>query len=149
MGIVQRLNTLPAFTFPSHHNGQSHEGHEGNEKEGREQDRKGEICQVYRLPWNQGEDHWRLEKDRFGVEQARKDCEQKECCKWQEELRKHQGLDHSMPEGKEGTRREGLRRYQEGLCPLQEGQGVLQLNRSVWLQLRLWGYLHPSSAVAF
>merc|ERR1719261_1624205 len=36
----------------------------------------------------------------------------------------------SLAHGKKGTWREGLRRCQEGLSSLQEGQGVLQLNFS-------------------
>merc|ERR1712182_82015 len=75
-------------------------------------------------------------------------CEQEELGTWQEGLRSHQRLDFCSPEGKEGTWFEGLRRYQEGLSSLPEGQGVLQVSFSAWLQLRLWGYLHPSSAVA-
>merc|ERR1712224_1119462 len=81
----------------------SHESHEGHEEEGCEQDRKGPLCQVCRFPWNQGEDHWWLDQDRFGQEQERKDCEQEELGTWQEDVRQHQGLDHSSPEGKEGT----------------------------------------------
>merc|ERR1711985_148435 len=113
-----------------------HEGHEGNEEEGCEQDRKGPLCQGRRLPWIQGKDRKWLDQERLGEEQARKDCEQEEIGIWQEELRQHQGLDHRRPEGQEGTWCEGLRRYQEGLSSLQEGQGVLQLNASEWLQLR-------------
>merc|ERR1712193_574276 len=54
----------------------------------------------------------------------------------------------SLAHGKKGTWFEGLRRYQEGLSSLPEGQGVLQVSFSAWLQLGLWGYLRPSSAVA-
>merc|ERR1719393_771567 len=50
--------------------------------------------------------------------------------------------------GKEGTECEGLRRCQEGYSSLQQGQGVVQLSASVWLLLRSWGYLRPSSAAA-
>merc|ERR1712031_59819 len=52
----------------------------------------------------------------------------------------------SLAHGKEGTQRQGLRSCQEGYSSLQEGQGVLQLSVSVWLMLRTWGYLRPSSA---
>merc|ERR1712124_139852 len=142
---------LSSSFLPSHHYGQGYEGHEGNagnEEEGCEQDRKGQIRKVRRLPWNQGEDRRWLDQERLGGGQAWKDCEQEEFGTWQEGLRQHQRLDNCSPEGKEGTWREGLRRCQEGLSSLQEGQGVLQLNFSAWLQLRLWGYLHPSSVVA-
>merc|ERR1712017_28563 len=139
---------LSSCFFPSHHYGQGYEGNEGNEEEGCEQDCKGQIRKVRRLPWNQGEDRRWLDQERLGGEQAGKDCEQEEFGTWQEGLRQHQRLDNCSPEGKEGTWREGLRRCQEGLSSLQEGQGVLQLNFSAWLQLRLWGYLHPWSVVA-
>merc|ERR1712097_149801 len=109
---------------------------------------KGQPCQIGRLPWNQGEDGRWLDPERLGEEQARKDCEQEGYGSWQEALCQHQGLDCRRPEGQEGTWCEGLRRCQEGHSSLQQGQGVLQLNVSVWLQLRVWGYLHPSSAVA-
>merc|ERR1711904_686319 len=121
-GIVETKYLSSSF-FPSHHYGQ---GYAGNEEEGCEQDRKGQIRKVRRLPWNQGEDRRWLDQERLGGEQAGKDCEQEEFGSW----------------------REGLRRCQEGLSSLQEGQGVLQLNFSAWLQLRLWGYLHPWSVVA-
>merc|ERR1711907_407526 len=139
----------------SYHNGQgdegnegheghgSNEGHEGHEEEGSEQDCKGPLRQVRCLPWNQGQDYRWFDKNRLGEEQERKDCEQKEFGKWQEELRQHQGLDYCLPEGQEGTWCEGLRRYQEGLSSLQEGQRVLQLSMSARLQLRMWGYLRP------
>merc|ERR1711869_188571 len=127
-GIVETKYLSSSF-FPSHHYGQGcHEGNEGNEEEGCEQDRKGQIRKVRRLPWNQGEDRRRLDQERLGGEQAWKDCEQEEFGTCQEGLRQHQRLDNCSPEGKEGTWREGLRRCQEGLSSLQEGQGVLQLN---------------------
>merc|ERR1711959_572048 len=40
----------------------------------------------------------------------------------------HQGLDYCCPEGQEGFGPEGLRRNQEGLSSLQEGQGTLPVN---------------------
>merc|ERR1712124_192217 len=101
------------------------------------------------LCFHYGQDRRRLDQDRFGGEQAWKDCEQEKLSTWQEDERQHQGLDSSSPEGTEGTQCEGLRCCQEGLSSLQEGQGVLRLSVSVWLQLRTWGYLRPSSAVAF
>merc|ERR1719335_44026 len=52
-------------------------------------------------------------------------------------------------QGKEGIGPQGLRRNQEGLCSLQEGQGALPVNMNMpVLQLRVWGCLRPSSAVA-
>merc|ERR1711904_340316 len=91
-----------------HEGDESHEGHEGNEeKEASEQDRKGQACQVLRLPWQQGEDRWWLEEDRLGEEQAWKDCEQEKCGGWQEGLQKRPGLDCSCRKGQEGTWREG------------------------------------------
>merc|ERR1711988_82501 len=97
----------------------------------------------------QGEDYRWLEADRFGEERTWKDREQEAIGIGQEEIcYRSQGLGYRSPEGKEGTWHKGLRRYQEGHSSLQQGQGVLQLSISVWLQLRLWGYLHPSSAVA-
>merc|ERR1712093_201830 len=93
----------------------SHEGHEGHEEEGGEQDRKGQNGQARRLSWIQGEDHKWFDQERLGEEQERKDCEQEEIGSWQEGVLQHQGLDFRSPEGKEGTWREGLRCYQEGL----------------------------------
>merc|ERR1719235_1370957 len=113
-----------------------HEGHEGYEEEGCQQDRQGQNGQVRGLPWNQGEDPQWIDQERFGEEQARKDCEQEKPCTRQEGIRQHQGLDCSSPEGKEGTQCEGFCRCQEGFFSLQEGQGVLQLSVSVWLLLQ-------------
>merc|ERR1711904_499068 len=158
-GIVE-TKSLSSTYFSSNHHGQGyegneghegngcHEGHEGHEEEGCKQGCQGQIGQVSGFPWIQGEDHRWLDCNRLGEEQAWKDCEQEGQCKWQEGLCPHQGLDCCSPEGKEGTQREGFRRCQEGFSSLQEGQGVLQLSVSVWLLLRSWGYLRPSSAVA-
>merc|ERR1712124_76470 len=155
-GIVE-THYCASSHFLSFRNGQGyegneghgcHEGHESHEEKGCQQDRQGQNGQVRRLPGNQGEDRGRLDQDRFGGEQARKDCEQEKLGTWQEDVHQHQGLDSSSPEGQEGTQCEGLRCCQEGLSSLQEGQGVLRLSVSVWLQLRTWGYLRPSSAVA-
>merc|ERR1711924_434695 len=123
-------------------------GHESHEEEGCWQDCQGQDGQVRGLPWIKGKDRRWLDQDRLGGEQAWKDREQEEPCTWQEDVRQHQGLDRSSPEGKEGTQREGLRRCQEGNSSLQEGQGVLRLSVLAWLLLRPWGYLRPSSAVA-
>merc|ERR1712139_221247 len=124
----------------------------GHEEEKCEQDCQGQICQVRRLSWIQGEDHKWPDQERFGGEQAWQDCEQEKRGSWQEAIRQHQGLDNRSPEGKEGTWCEGLHRCQEGHCSLQEGQGALPVNRVYIhmprLQLRVWGCLHPSSAIA-
>merc|ERR1712118_603920 len=149
MGETNPFRVLTSHFGPSCHYGQSYEGHESNEEEGRDQDRKGPHGQSRRLSWIQSEDNRRLEANRLGEELARKDREQEGIGSSQEEIcHRSQGMDFRSPEGKEGTWYEGLRRYQEGLSSLQQGQGVLQLSISAWLQLRLWGYLHPSSAVA-
>merc|ERR1712072_680840 len=112
-GVVETKYRSSSYSS-SHHYGQgyeghgSHEGHEGNEEEGCEQDRKGSLCQVRRLPWIQGEDRRWLDQERLGEEQAWKDCEQEAFGSWQEGLCQHQRLDFCMPEGKEGAWREGL-----------------------------------------
>merc|ERR1711939_874644 len=128
----------------------SHEGHEGHEEEGSEQDCEGQACKVGGFQWHQGEDlHW-LEEERFDQEQEWQDREQEAISKWQEGLRAHQGLDCCCPEGQEGFGCEGLRCSQEGNSSLQESQGALPVsNMSIpRLQLRAWGCLRPSSAVA-
>merc|ERR1712118_108163 len=128
----------------------SHEGDEGNEEEGSQQDRQGQIREISRLPWHQVQDPFWLDQVRLGQEQARQDRDQEASCSWQEVLRPHQGLGCCLPEGQEGFGRQGLRRNQEGLSSLQEGQGALPVNISsmLRLQLRAWGCLRPSSAVA-
>merc|ERR1739848_972812 len=118
-----------------YYNGQGNEGDEGHEEEDREQDRQGQICKGIGLPWFQGQDRgWY-------------DCgllEQEKVSVWQEEC-----LDCRRDEGKEGIGPQGLRRNQEGLCSLQEGQGALPVDMNMpVLQLRVWGCLRPSSAVA-
>merc|ERR1712118_223187 len=80
-----------------------HEGDEGHEEKVCEQDRKGPHGQSDGVPRVQGEDSWWLDR----------------LCLHEEHL------DHCCPEGKEGTETQGLRRNQEGLRALQEGQGVL------------------------
>merc|ERR1712054_673253 len=155
-GIVE-IKYFPSFYFKSNHYGQGYEGneghgchesHEGHEEEGCQQDRQGQNGQVCGFPGNQGKDPWWLDQVRFGAEQARKDCDQEASCSRQEGVCQHQGLDSSSPEGKEGTECEGLRRCQEGYSSLQQGQRVVQLSALVWLLLRSWGYLRPSSAAA-
>merc|ERR1711904_133004 len=97
-----------------------HEGDEGHEEKVCEQDRKGPHGQSHGVPRVQGEDSWWLDRLCLDEEQVRQDREQEEICHFQE---KH--LDDCCPEGKEGTETQGLRRNQEGLRTLQEGQGVL------------------------
>merc|ERR1712167_79751 len=76
--------------------------------------------QSYGLPWIQGEDHRWLDCHFLDQEQVRQDCEQEVFREGQEKY-----LDDRCAEGKEGTEGQGLRRNQEGLRALQEGQGVL------------------------
>merc|ERR1712224_97585 len=138
--------------FPSHHNGQgyegdeghgSHEGHESHEEEVCEQDCQGPLGQGACVPWIKGKDCWWPHCIFLDKEQERQGCEQEAFGIQQEE-----SLDSGLHKGEEGTGPQGLRCIQEGLSSLQEGQGVLQLNFSAWLQLRSWGYLQPSSAAA-
>merc|ERR1712193_480055 len=105
MGIVYLETTLTCSTSS---NGQGYEGHE---EKGCEQDRKGPHGQSHGVPRIQGEDSRWL------------DCfvlDQEEILYFQEEL-----LDDCLLEDKEGSEDQGLRRNQEGLRALQEGQGVL------------------------
>merc|ERR1712225_196260 len=53
-------------------------------------------------------------------------CEQEGERERQEGLRPDQGLDPRRDEGAEGSRREGIRRREEGHPPVQEGEGVLR-----------------------
>merc|ERR1719456_1688848 len=75
------------------------------------------------LPWFQGKD--RRWNDCFfpDQEQAWQDREQEEVRLWQEE-----SLDCRRDQGKEGIGSQGIRRNQEGLRSLQEGQGALPVN---------------------
>merc|ERR1712118_151758 len=73
--------------------------------------------------WLQGEDCRWLDRDFFDEEQVWQDREQEEVCLCQEEH-----LDCCHPEGPEGFGPEGLRRNQEGLRALQEGQGTLSVS---------------------
>merc|ERR1712072_707135 len=72
------------------------------------------------VPRVQGEDSWWLDCLCIDEEQVRQDREQEEINLCQEER-----LDDCCLKGKEGTETQGLRRNQEGLRALQEGQGVL------------------------
>merc|ERR1711976_366791 len=97
-----------------------HEGDEGHEEKVCEQDCKGPLCQSLGVSWVQGEDSgWPL-CFLLDEEQVRQGCEQEAILEGQEEL-----LDDCRPEGQEGTEDHRLRRSQEGLRALQEGQGVL------------------------
>merc|ERR1712078_61322 len=87
----------------------SHEGHEGYEEEGCEQDCDGLACQGDGAPWQQSEDHWRLDGIGSDQEQGRQNCEQE-----------------SERQGQEGLEDHGIRRDQEGLTPLRQGEGALQ-----------------------
>merc|ERR1711988_646305 len=118
-----------ALTFSTSSNGQGyegnesdgrHEGDEGHEEKGCEQDWKGPHGQSHGVPRIQGEDSGWLDCISLDQEQIWKDREQEEICCFQEEL-----LDDCLLEGKEGSEDQGLRRNQEGLRALQEGQGVL------------------------
>merc|ERR1711896_10073 len=54
----------------------------------------------------------------------------------QEGLRPDQGLDLGRDSGAQGSRREGLRRREEGHAPVQEGEGVLHpVSAKRWMML--------------
>merc|ERR1739848_849170 len=86
----------------------------GNEEEGCEQDRKGQIRKVRRLPWNQGEDRRWLDQERLGGEQAWKDCEQEEFGTWQEGLRQHQRLDNCFQKARKALGVKGFVAVKKG-----------------------------------
>merc|ERR1739848_12588 len=67
-----------------------------------------------------GEDRWWHDKVCFDQEQARQGRQQEDVRQGQAEQ-----VDCCCPEGKEGTERQGIRRDQEGITPLQEGAGAL------------------------
>merc|ERR1712070_694452 len=77
-------------------------------------------------PWEQDGDRWRADQGQLDEEQEREDREQEAERKRQEGLRPDQGLDPRRGEGAEDSRREGLRRREEGHAPVQEGEGVLR-----------------------
>merc|ERR1739848_974692 len=89
-------------------------------------------------------------EERLDQKQERQDCQQEAICSGQEGLRTHQGLDSCRPEGPEGLGCQGLRCSEERNCSLQEGQGALPVSicKRLKAQLRVWGCLRPSSAVA-
>merc|ERR1711981_568378 len=151
------IATLRTLCLDFCHNGQGNEGDEGHgsnegharhEEEDREQDRQGPNGKGIGLPWLQGQDRGWNDRCFPDQEQARQDREQEKIRVWQEE-----SLDCCRDQGKEGIGPQGLRCNQEGLSSLQEGQGALPVNILSYmnmpgLQLRAWGCLRPSSAIA-
>merc|ERR1711985_173181 len=111
------------FFFYNGQGNEGDEGHEGHEEEDREQDRQGQNGKGIGLPWIQGENRGWYDCRLFDQEQERQDREQENVSVWQEEC-----LDFRCDEGKEGIGPQGLRRNQEGLRSLQEGQGALSVN---------------------
>merc|ERR1711977_301547 len=97
------------------------QGDEGNEEEEREQDCEGPHGQGNGAPWQQGKNHWRLDCQGFDQEQSRQDCEQEA-----ERTRQEVPMDAGCQEGAHGPEAQGIRRDQEGLTPLRQGEGVLQ-----------------------
>merc|ERR1712144_175570 len=87
----------------------------GHEEEDREQDCKGPLGQSLGVPWIQGEDRGWNDQILFDQEQARQGCQQEE------------QVDRCRHQGKEGPEPQGICRDQEGITPLQEGKGTLQL----------------------
>merc|ERR1712118_364313 len=106
------------------------EGDEGDEGHEEERDREGEAREDGCVPWDQGKDWERAEEERFDEEQEREDREP-EACEREEGLHPHQGLDRGRDQGAQVPWPQGLHRGEEGLGPLQEGEGVLwQLSSS-------------------
>merc|ERR1711904_36913 len=103
------------------------EGDEGNEEEEREQDCEGQPCQGNGAPWQQGKNRWRLDGIGPDEEQGRQDCEQEaECCVEAQVQDGPRAMEPGSGEGTQGIEDHGLRRDQEGLTPLRQGEGVLQ-----------------------
>merc|ERR1711862_663887 len=100
---------------------EGNEGDEGNEEEEREHDREGDHVEGDGAPWQQGENRWWLDRQRFDQEQARQGCEQEVERQGQEIP-----MDRSLQQGTQGFEDHGLRRDQEGLPPVRESEGVLQ-----------------------
>merc|ERR1712196_739985 len=74
---------------------------------------------------DEGDEGHEEERDREG--EAREDG----CVPWEEGLHPHQGLDRGRDQGAQVPWPQGLHRGEEGLGPLQEGEGVLwQLSSS-------------------
>merc|ERR1719158_2779596 len=84
---------------------------------------KGRMANGIGVPWFQGEDCRGSDCFVPDQEQTRQGREQEAVCSWQEE-----SLDCRCDQGKEGIGPQGLRRDQEGLCSLQQGQGALPVN---------------------
>merc|ERR1712070_943458 len=110
------------------HEGDEEEGgHEGHEEEGCEQDCDGLACQGDGAPWQQSEDHWRLDGIGSDQEQGRQNCEQESERQGQEGMQEHSGAMVRGPgKGPQGLEDHGIRRDQEGLTPLRQGEGALQ-----------------------
>merc|ERR1712093_336998 len=111
---------LPETPFS---NGEGNEGHEGHEEEDCEQGRKGPHGQGNGAPRQQGEDRRWPHSEGPDAEQVWQDCEQEEERPWQ-----GQPLDDCLQEGTRCLEDQGLRRYQEGLAPVPEGQGVPEVS---------------------
>merc|ERR1712113_442310 len=72
-----------------------------------------------------GDERW-AEEVRHGEQEQRQTCEQEGKRGRQEGIQEHPRLDRCCAEGQEGPRFERLRGSQEGLCVVQEGQGMLR-----------------------
>merc|ERR1712139_83177 len=105
-------------------------GHEGYEEEDCQQDRHRQAGQEQRLQRRKGEDNRWPEEVGPRDQQKGQGREQEGKCSGEEEVRQQppENLDRSRPEGQEGAWRERVRRYQEGLCTLQEGEGARQVS---------------------
>merc|ERR1712182_9841 len=114
-----------SFSFSKDH-GEGDEGDEGDEGHEEERDREGEAREDGCVPWHEDQDRERAEEERFDEEQEREDRELQAECEREEGLRPDQGLDRGRDQGAQVPWREGLRRSEEGLAPLQEGEGVLR-----------------------
>merc|ERR1712230_159581 len=99
---------------------------------GCEQVREGQAREARCFPWEQDGDRWRADQGELDEEQEREDREQEGERERQEGLRPDQGLDPRRDEGAEGSRREGIRRREEGHSPVQEGEGVLRPVSATW-----------------
>merc|ERR1711959_433788 len=102
------------------------EGDEGDEGHEEERDREGKAREDGCVPWHEDQDRERAEEERFDEEQEREDREPQAECEREESLRPNQGLDRGRDQGAEVPWPEGLHRGEEGLAPLQEGEGVLR-----------------------
>merc|ERR1711924_23630 len=105
------MGSYPSL-FSTYH-GEGDEGDEGHEEE---RDREGEAREDGCLPWHQVEDWERAEEQEWEDREPQAECER------EEGLRPDQGLDRGRDQGAQVPWREGLRRSEEGLAPLQEGK---------------------------